>query len=203
MTLVLPAEPEFGEALAPAPSPEVLRFLATRRSVSAANLTEPAPSSAEIQDLLRLAVRAPDHGKLTPWRFILLDARDKARFVEALEALARSRGDLGAIGKLAKLRIPPLAIAVIASPQAQPIPEWEQTLSAGAVCTNLLYATLAMGYGANWITGWYAYDPQAQAILGLRDGEKVAGFMLMGTPHEPPLERARPDTAALVMRWQG
>ena len=91
---------------------------------------------------------------------------------------------------------------VVSAPREAPIPEWEQTLSAGAVCTTLLYAALAMGYGANWITDWYSYDGEATAILGLSGKEKVAGCLLIGTPREPPLERERPDVAPLVIRWR-
>ncbi len=153
-------------------------------------------------DLLRLATHVPDHGKLAPWRFIILEGEGKVRFAARLEALAVSRGDQTAAAKLAKLKIPPLAVAVISAPKPAAIPEWEQVLSAGAVCTTLLYAALAMGYGANWITDWYAYDREANAILGLGPEERVAGFLLLGTPREPPLERERPDVQALVSRWQ-
>lgn len=204
MTEALPPAPQFGDPLPVEPAPEVLRFLARRRSTSAVTLTEPAPSPEELDQLLRLATRVPDHGKLSPWRFIVLRGADKARFAAQLEALALSRGDAQAAAKLAKLKAPPLAVAVISSPKPDtPIPQWEQILSAGAVATTLLYATLAMGYGANWITDWYAYDPEAAAILGLKDGERVAAFVLIGTPRESPLERARPDDPDLVSRWQG
>jgi nitroreductase len=202
VTVVLPPAPEFGAPVAQSPAPAVLKFLATRRSTSAVTLQEPAPTGEELDILLRLATRVPDHGKLAPWRFIILESDDKARFAAALDALAQSRGDQPAAAKLAKLKIPPLAVAVISAPRPGPIPEWEQVLSAGAVCTTLLYAALAMGYGANWITDWYAYDPQANAILGLRTSEKVAGFLLLGTPREPPHERERPEVAALVSRWR-
>jgi nitroreductase len=201
LTVDLPPPPQLGDPLALTPAPEVLRFLAHRRSTSAVTLTEPAPSAADLDTLLRLAIRVPDHGKLAPWRFIILAGDDKARFAGRLEALAQSRGDTQAVGKLGKLKIPPLAVAVISAPKAAAIPAWEQELSAGAVCTTLLYAALAMGYGANWITDWYAYDAEAQTILGLAVGEQVAGFMLLGTPREAPLERERPTPAALVSRW--
>jgi nitroreductase len=203
LTIVLPTEPEFGAPVDLSPAPEVLRFLATRRSTSAVTLADPAPSNDEIDILLRLATRVPDHGKLSPWRFVILQADGKARFARRLETLAEARGDQTAAAKLAKLKIPPLAIAVISTPRVAAIPEWEQWLSAGAVCTTLLYAALAMGYGANWITDWYAYDPDARAVLGLEATEKVAGFLLIGTPREPPLERERPNTHALVTRWDG
>lgn len=203
MTIDLPPAPEFGEPLALTPAPEVLRFLARRRSVSAVALTEPAPSAAEVDQLLRLATRAPDHGKLAPWRFLILDGADKARLVERLDVLARGRDDAASAAKLGKLKIPPLAIVVISSPKPGAIPEWEQRLSAGAVCTTLTYSALAMGYGANWITDWYSYDLEAREVLGLADGEQVAGFIMLGTAREPPLERERPDPAALAGRWQG
>jgi nitroreductase len=202
LTVDLPPAPDFGAPIPLHAAPEVLAFLATRRSTSALTLVEPAPSAAELETLLRLATRVPDHGKLTPWRFVILEGEAKARFAARLEALALSRGDQTAATKLGKLKVPPLAVAVISAPKPGNIPEWEQLLSAGAVGATLLYATLAMGYGANWITDWYAYDAQAKAILDLSGDEQVAGFLLMGTPREPALERERPDAAALVSRWQ-
>ena len=192
-----------GDPLPPRASPEVLDFLARRRSVSAVNLVEPAPSQDQLDRLLQLAARVPDHGKLAPWRFVVLEGAAKAAFADRIEAIALDRGDATAAAKLGKLKIPPMALAVISSPRPAAIPEWEQQLSAGAVCTTLLYAALAMGFGANWITDWYAYDPQAIAVLGLTGTERVAGFILLGTPKEPPLERERPSADALVTRWQG
>jgi nitroreductase len=202
VTVDLPPAPDFGAPIPLRAAPEVLTFLATRRSTSALTLVEPAPSAAELDILLRLATRVPDHGKLTPWRFVVLEGEAKARFAARLEALALDRGDQTAVAKLGKLKVPPLAVAVISAPKPANIPEWEQLLSAGAVGATLLYATLAMGYGANWITDWYAYDAQAKAILGLSGDEQVAGFLLMGTPREPALERERPDAATLVSRWR-
>ncbi|MBX3484823.1 nitroreductase [Phenylobacterium sp.] len=198
----LPPPPQLGDPLPPAASPEVLRFLALRRSTPALTLAEPAPSDAEVTELIRLAARVPDHGKLAPWRFIVLGAAAKADVVARLEALAQAKGDPVLTAKLGKLRVPPLAVVVVSTPNpAASIPEWEQLLSAGAVCTNLLYGALAMGYGANWITDWYSYDAEATALLGLQAGERVAGVMLMGTPREPPLERDRPALEPLTTRW--
>jgi nitroreductase len=202
VTVALPPAPQFGAPVPQTPAPEVLRFLATRRSASAVTLVEPAPSADDLDTLLRLAARVPDHGKLAPWRFVVLEGSGKAAFAARLEALALSRGDATAAAKLGKLKIPPLCVAVIASPREASIPAWEQELSAGAVCATLLYAAQALGFGANWITDWYAYDAQANAILGLSETERVAGFVMMGTPREPPLERERPDASALVSRWQ-
>ena len=203
MTVVLPPPAEFGDPLELKPAPEVLAFLSRRRSTSAVTLTEPAPSAADLGVLLRLATRVPDHGKLAPWRFIVMQGEAKSAFVARLDALAEARGDAALAGKLAKLKIPPMAVFVVSSPKAAAIPEWEQVLSAGAVCDTLLNAALAMGYGANWITDWYSYDAQATEILGLSPSEKVAGCVLLGTPREPPLERERPDAAALVTHWRG
>ena len=203
MTRSLPPEPEFGAALpAPARSEEVLRFLALRRSASAATLAEPAPSAEELAELLRLAARAPDHGKLFPWRFIVLEGEAKAAFVSRLEALA---GDCAepdkARGALFKLRIPPMGVVVVSRFIEGKIPEWEQRLSAGAVALGLVNGAQAMGYGANWITDWYAFDPRVDAVLGLAEGEKIAGFVYLGTAGEPPLERVRPDVANLTSWW--
>jgi nitroreductase len=182
--------------------PEVLDFLATRRSASAVTLVAPGPTSEELDMLTRLACRAPDHGKLTPWRMIVLETAPKAEFAARLEALALGRDDPKAAAKLAKLKTPPLGVAVVSRPQLSEIPEWEQLLSAAAVCTNLLYGATAMGYGANWITDWYAYDPDALQILGLEAGERVAGYIFMGTAREAPLERVRPEVETLVRRWR-
>lgn len=202
MSLNLPASPEFGT---PVPQPahtDVLNFLATRRSASAMSLSGPAPSGDEITDLIRLAARVPDHGKLAPWRFIVLDGQAKTRFAHRLQQLAESRGDTKAVAKLGKLKAPPLGIAVVSSPRDHDVPTWEQQLSAGAVCTTLLYAAQALGYGANWITDWYAYDAEAQAILGLSKTESVAGFIFIGTAAEPPKERERPEIQSLISDWR-
>ena len=193
--------PAFGDPIGIEAAPEVLTFLARRRSASALKLAAPGPDAAQVQDLLRLACRVPDHGKLAPWRFILLEGPDKAAFADRLEDLARARGDERAAGKLGKLRTPPMGIAVISAPREADIPEWEQVLSAGAVCMTLVCAAQAMGFGANWITDWYAYDAEARACLGVAGTEKVAGFILLGSPSEPPRERERPDPAGRVSRW--
>jgi nitroreductase len=203
LTLSLPPRPEFGAPIDQPPVPEALRFLARRRSSSAVTLGEPGPTPEALDVLIRLAARVPDHGKLAPWRFIVLDTEPKARFAARLEDLAKGRGDTTAVGKLAKLKTPPAAIAVVSRQVAGAIPEWEQVLSAGAVATTLLYAAQAMGFGANWITDWYAYDADARAILGLTPEEKVAAFVLIGTAAGPPLERERPDQDGLVTHWKG
>jgi nitroreductase len=200
-----PRAPEFGEPLPPKASAETLKLLARRRSSSSQTLGLPIPSREETQLLLRLGVRTPDHGKLFPWRLLILEGAAKARLVARFEEIAAAREDADtATAKLAKLAAPSLTLTVISRVQpGQKIPEWEQELSAGAVCANLLVAAAALGYGANWITDWYAYDPRTLALLGLEDGERIAGFVHVGTPAEAPLERVRPDVEALTSYWAG
>lgn len=202
MSISAVSRPSFGDALPIEASAPTLAFLARRRSASAMTLREPAPDEAALKDILGLAARAPDHGKLAPWRFIVLRGGAKAQFVQGLEGVAARRPDAAkSEAKLGKIRTPPLCVAVISRPVHGDIPDWEQELSAGAVCTLLLIAAQASGYGANWITDWYAYDPDAVALLGLRDGEHVAGFVQIGTASEAPQERVRPDVDALIEVW--
>jgi nitroreductase len=200
----VPPAPPFGEPVEVArPSPDTLALMARRRSASAPVLIPPAPSPEELQELLRLGARAPDHGKLFPWRFVILEGDAKAALVVQLERLAETQPNPDkAQAALAKLRNPPLTVAVISRVIECNIPEWEQVLSSGAVCQNLLIAADAMGYGANWITDWYAYDDRATALLGLEPGERVAGFVHLGSLPEPPMERVRPDLDKLVTAWK-
>ncbi len=203
MTLSVPQAPEFGQ---PTPfgqtSPETLSLLAQRRSSSPQTLAPPAPSGEELKTLLRLAARVPDHGKLFPWRFIIVEGEAKAELARRLEALAKERPDAEkASSVLFKLRAPPLAVLVVSRITPGNIPDWEQLLSAGAACQTLVIAATAMGYGANWITDWYSYDPRAGVLLGLASNERVAGVVLLGTPTEAPLERVRPDVDAITTTW--
>jgi nitroreductase len=199
----VPPPPEFGQ---PTPfgevHPETLELLAQRRSATPQTLASPAPEGQELQDLLRLATRVPDHGKLFPWRFILVRGKAKAELAARYETLAKDRPDPEkAAGVLFKLKTPPLAVMVVSRVTDGPIPAWEQQLSSGAVCQNLVIAATAMGYGANWITDWYSYDPKATALLGLAENERVAGVVLIGTPTEAPLERVRPELDQIVSEW--
>jgi nitroreductase len=199
----LPPAPEFGAALpTPEPCDTVLAFLANRRSASAGALRAPGPSRDQLTDLLRLAARVPDHGKLAPWRFIVLEGEPKAAFETRLDHLAETGPDADkAKGALFKFRAPPTAVVVVSGYIPGKIPEWEQRLSAGAVCISLVNAAQAMGFGANWITDWYAFDERVWDELGLRPSEKVAGFVYLGTASEAPLERVRPDIAAITQWW--
>jgi nitroreductase len=199
----VPPPPAFGEPVDSAgPSAETLALLARRRSGSAQLLGAPGPGRAELEDLLRLAARVPDHGKLFPWRFVVLGEAAKAGLALRFETLAAGQPDPAkAVATLAKLTAAPVTVAVVSRTTASKIPEWEQMLSAGAACMTLLIAAEAMGYRANWITDWYAYDPRTREMLGLADHERVAGFVHIGTLAEPPLERVRPEVEALT-EWR-
>lgn len=198
---VTPA-PEFGETLPVEASPEVVAFLARRRSVSAMTLTAPGPDGDQLADIIRIAARVPDHGKLGPWRFIVLRGDAKDAFAERIAPLADSQANpTKATAALRKLTRPPVCVAVVSRHIPGEIPEWEQRQSASAVCHQMLLAAAALGWGANWITDWYSYDPRATAILGLAEGEQVAGYLYLGTPTEQPQERARPDMAPLISDW--
>ncbi len=194
----------FGQPVAQKPSPQVLEYLWNRRSASATVLAAPGPSSAEIDLLIRIGFRVPDHGKIGPWRIVRFTPQSRARLVEHLTVLAQTQAvPAKATAALMKLSNPPEALMVVSSPVAGAnIPLWEQQLSAAAVCQNLLIAAGAMGYGANWITDWYAYDEAAGQVLGLKSAENIAGFIYLGTLAEAPLERDRPDYEARTSWWQ-
>ena len=184
----------------PLPSAELEDRLARRRSAPAQALTAPGPSRAEIERILTLGARTPDHGKLFPWRFVVMGPQGRADLARALTPLAERQPDPGKAAKvLSKLTAPPLTILVLSVPvPGHKVPVWEQQLSAGAVCMNLEHAANALGYAASWITDWYSYDPGALALYDVRAGEQVAGFVHIGTLAEPPLERPRPDVPALT-----
>jgi nitroreductase len=202
MSAPLPSSPRFGDSLPIAASPETLAFLARRRSASALALREPGPNPIELELLLTLAARTPDHGKLSPWRFVVLRGEAKQAFVDRLEAIAEARPDAAkARAKLGKIKAPPVTVAIISRLIPGEIPEWEQRLSAGAVCVLLITAAQAMGFGANWITDWYAYDAAVGDLLGLGEGECVAGFVHLGTAAEASLERVRPEIASITTFW--
>ena len=192
---------DLGAALPlPVPSAEMQDRLARRRSASAQSLLAPGPSRTEVEHILKLGARTPDHGKLFPWRFVVLGPQTRAGLAESLAPMAAGQSDPGKAAKvLSKLTAPPLTILVLSVPVAgHKVPEWEQQLSAGAVCMNLEHAANALGYAASWITDWYSYDPEALALFGVGAGEQVAGFIHIGTLAEPSLERPRPDVAALT-----
>lgn len=180
--------------------------LCQRRSVPSRLLADPGPDPAELLSLLALASRVPDHGALTPWRFLRIDRNSGARLGELLaqRKLELEPGSDGAAIEKERGRFlkAPVVIAVIGCYQdPHRIPLVEQQMSAGCVCFNLLQAAQAAGYGAQWLTGWGAYDPVIREALGVRDNEAVVGFIHIGTAREQLPERPRPDPADRLTDW--
>ncbi|MBI1362313.1 MAG: nitroreductase [Alphaproteobacteria bacterium] len=204
------APPEFGAPVSPIhPSSETLDLLATRRSTPVAMLGEPGPPADDLRDMLRLALRVPDHRKLEPWRVLVIEGAAREALGEAFAAaLKASRPDASAL-ELDEARGLPMRAPVIATVISSPVddpkktPVWEQELSAGAVCQTLMIAAQAMGWAACWISEWPAYDAGVAKALGLSERERVAGFIYLGTAKAEPVERARPDIAKKVQSWQG
>jgi nitroreductase len=186
--------------------PDALDLLKTRRSVKPVELAGPGPSAAEIDTLLTIAARVPDHGKLVPWRFIVFTGEGRLKAGAAIAAAFRSRHPQAAAEHVdqerTRLARAPLVIAVVsrAAPHVK-IPEWEQILSAGAAAMNLVTAAHALGFAASWITEWYAYDREVLDALGLAPHEKIAAFVHIGRPALPPEDRPRPPLADIVTRY--
>ncbi|MDB6177463.1 nitroreductase [Paracoccus sp. Z330] len=173
-----------------------LSFLAQRRSHPPKLLTGPAPTRSQLTELLTLAARVPDHGKLEPWRFVILERETLDRLAPVLRQEVLASGQDGAAAEKAAAAFgSPLVVAVISSPVAsEKIPEWEQFLSAGALCLGLVNAALASGWGAAWLTGHAALNKGfGEAHLGLAAHERVAGLVHIGTRGDTPPERPRPD----------
>lgn len=184
-----------------------IELLLTRRSVSAKTLGEPGPSAGELELMLRAAARVPDHKKLVPWRFLLFQGEARAAFGNVLAEICREEEkDAGAFRletERKRFLRAPVVIAAISRVVKNPAaPEWEQVLSAGAACQNLILAATALGYGAQWITEWCAYSPGVRQALRLADNERVAGFIYVGTPTEKPEERERPKLEEIVTQWR-
>ena len=188
--------------------PEALDLLKTRRSVKPIELSAPGPAAAELETLLTIASRVPDHGKLTPWRFIVFDGEARHKAGAAIEAIFTADHPEATAEQIAfernRLARAPLVVAVVsrAAPHVK-IPEWEQVLSAGAAAMNLVTAAHALGYAANWITEWYAYDRRVLDALGVGANEKIAGFVHIGRPVKPPEDRPRPPLGEIVTRFEG
>ncbi|MDN3710912.1 nitroreductase family protein [Paracoccus cavernae] len=181
-------------------NPDALTFLGKRRSHPPKLLKGPAPEREELLALLELAARVPDHGKLEPWRFIVLERPVLDRLAPELAAsVAAKGGDEAAVEKARSAFGSPLIVAVVFSPVESPkIPEWEQFLSAGAVCLSLVNAALAAGYGAAWLTGPASHPDFATRHFDLAPQERIAGLVHIGQRGETPPERPRPDLAAKV-----
>jgi nitroreductase len=177
-----------------------------RRSVPPRWLGEPGPSDQEVENLLKIASRVPDHGKLVPWRFILIQGEGRRRLGDVLAAAFQADNPGADAEKVAiereRFMQAPLVIAVVSRvvPHVK-IPDWEQVLSAGAACMNLLTGVTTLGYGASWLTGWAAFDRRVLDALGLKPDERIAGFVHIGTAKEIPADRDRPRLADIVTRF--
>ena len=186
------------------PAPQTIDLLLSRRSGSAKAMTGPGPDAEELRTILRAAARVPDHSKLFPWRFIVFEGEARARFgellVECLKQTETVSAERAALEAGRFLRAPVVVGVVSRGRGGIPIPEWEQQLSAGAVCQTMLIAAHALGYVANWLTEWCAYHPLVLERLGLKPGERIAGFIYIGKSAVPLEERARPDMEKKVTR---
>ena len=186
--------------------PELRDYLLPRRSVGQAFLAEPGPNADELRQILTIATRVPDHGKLAPWRLVTFSGDARVQAGEALAELAkRKRPDMDEASLENERRqfLPsPLVVGVIstAAPHVK-IPEFEQLLSAGNVAFNLEHAAFALGFAATWVTRWYSFDTEAAALLGARPGERFVGFVHIGTPTTVIEDRPRPDLAEIVTEW--
>ncbi|WP_339345708.1 nitroreductase [uncultured Sphingomonas sp.] len=184
-----------------------LSLLATRRSGKPRDLVAPGPSQDELVAMIGMAGRTPDHGKLAPWRFVIVpdDRRDAlaALLVDAYrtERPAAKQVELDAMVQFAR-QAPALVVALFSPRTDSHIPMWEQELSAGAACMNLLHAVHAHGYAGGWLTGWPAFSDAVRDAFGTAP-ERIAGFMFIGTPGRPLEERPRPDPARLCSVWRG
>ena len=179
-----------------------LAFLSTRRSGKPRDLIAPGPDATTLNRLLAIAARTPDHGKLAPWRFVVID--DRARLAQVIGDAYRAEKPDASEAEVANMagfaHQAPVLVAVLSSPKTGAIPLWEQELSAGAVCMNLLHAANAHGFAGGWLTAWPAYSDAVRDALGSA-GERIAGFVFIGTPSRPLDERPRPDSADIVFHW--
>lgn len=185
---------------------DALNLLLTRRSIPAKNLGAPGPDPETLRTLLTAAARVPDHGKLVPWRFILFQGEAREQAGEHLAGLWKRQNPDADADRLdlerSRFSRTPVVVGVVScAKQHVKIPEWEQVMSAGAVCMTLLTAAHAAGFSAQWLSEWYALDNEAGKLLGLEGQEKFAGFVHIGTALEPPFERARPDLDAIITHW--
>ena len=187
---------------------ELRDHLLTRRSVTLPFLAEPGPDENQLMDMLTMAVRVPDHGKLAPFRLVTYAGPAREQVGEKLAAIVAAREPDADAERLQKERMQflpaPLTIGVLSAPRAHPkIPEFEQLLAAGNVAFNLVHAANALGFGAHWVTRWFAYDPEAAAMLGAKEGERFVGFVHIGTPTTKLEDRNRPVIDEIVTAWEG
>ncbi|HWH17532.1 MAG TPA: nitroreductase [Allosphingosinicella sp.] len=183
-----------------------LSLLQTRRSGRPRDLVEPGPDSEQLREIVRIASRTPDHGKLAPWRFVHVARETRPAFAELLHRAFRTanpeptKSELEAVDRLA-YQAPELIVAISSPQRDHKIPVWEQELSCGAACMNLLHAAHAMGFAGGWITGWPTYSEEVRRAFA-RDGETLAGFFYIGTPAHPLEERPRPALDYVLSKWK-
>ncbi|MEO7224044.1 MAG: nitroreductase [Devosia sp.] len=188
--------------------PALRDYLKTRRSVGIGFLKDPGPTPAELDEILAIGTRVPDHGKFVPWRLIVIEGDARAKAGEKLAAIQKARNpalDEASLDNERRQFLPaPVTIGVLLSPKPNPkAPEMEQLLSAGNVCFNLSHAAFGLGFAASWTNKWYGFDTEAQQMLGARGGERFVGFIHIGTPTTVIEDRDRPDLSTVVTRWQG
>ena len=183
-------------------------YLLSRRTVTAPFLEAPGPDHDQLSEMLTIACRVPDHGKLAPWRFVIYAGEAREKVGAALHAIAKAKWPDRSEDQLdfeRKQFLPaPVTVGVIstAAPHFK-IPEFEQLLAAGNACFNLCHAANALGFGAHWVTRWFAYDAEAAKMLGAQDNERFVGFVHIGTPQTRLEERDRPDVAKITTHWSG
>jgi len=182
-----------------------LALLQTRRSGRPRDMVEPGPDQEQLHEIVRIASRTPDHGKLAPWRFVHVPRESRDAFAQLLHNAhshsnpERTRTEIEAVDRLA-YQAPTLVVVLSSLVEGTKIPVWEQELSCGAACMNLLHAAHAMGFTGGWITGWATYSEQVR--LGFaRENERIAGFIFIGTPAHPLEERTRPALEYVLSDW--
>jgi nitroreductase len=183
------------------PAPDAVDLLLSRRSGSAKAMDKPGPSKKQLEQILQAGCRTPDHGKLFPWRFVVFEGKGRDRAGDVLAEVMEAEGERAKQVEEERKRFlrAPVVIGVISHAREQhKIPVWEQELSAGAACQNILIAATAFGFTGNWLTEWYAYHPKVKEKLGIKAGERVAGFIYIGTPAEKLEERPRPEMKNIV-----
>jgi nitroreductase len=184
--------------------PTMLDLLLSRRSCAARDMTGPGPSKTQLADILKAGARVPDHGKLFPWRVIVFEGEARARFADILADTLSGEGATPNQCEEWRARVtaaPAMVAVVSGARELIKIPVWEQELSAGAVCQTMLIAAHAMGFVGNWLTEWYSYHPLVKQKLGLQPGERIAGFIYIGTARQALEERVRPDMDKIVSRF--
>ena len=183
-----------------------LALLATRRSGRPRDLVAPGPDAAQLATILEIAARVPDHGKLSPWRFVVVEAEQRDALATTIVEAYRAERPQAAANEIAALeqfahQAPALVVVLFSPRTASHIPLWEQQLSVGAACMTLLHATHALGFAGGWLTGWPSYSATVRDAFGA-DPERIAGFFFLGTPSQQLEERARPAMSMIVTRYQ-